>query len=148
MNWLTASFSELSGEQVYDLLKLRSDVFVVEQNCVYADMDDVDKHSQVIHLCGHENNTLLAYARVIPPGITYDVCSIGRVVTHFDYRDKKLGHQLIQRSLKLCAETWPNQPIKIGAQAHLTKFYEKHGFQVYSEVYLEDGIPHVDMIIE
>ena len=143
--WHLVPFSQLSTTQLYQLLKLRVDVFVVEQNCPYPELDGNDILHGVHHLLGYKNGELVACTRLLPAGTTNDSVSIGRVATKHNARGGGLGHQLMQQSIMHCQQLWPNEAIEIGAQEHLKPFYQQHGFVVTSEVYLEDGIPHVDM---
>lgn len=145
IQWHLVPFSQLSTTQLYQLLKLRVDVFVVEQNCPYPELDGNDILHGVHHLLGYKNGELVACTRLLPAGTTYDSVSIGRVATKHNERGGGLGHQLMQQSIMHCQQLWPNEAIEIGAQEHLKPFYQQHGFVVTSEVYLEDGIPHVDM---
>ncbi|OBU43710.1 GCN5 family acetyltransferase [Photobacterium phosphoreum] len=143
--WQCLPFEQLTTHQLYDLLKLRSDVFGVEQNCVYPDLDDHDRADSVYHLLGYANNKLVAYLRLLAPGVTYDNVSIGRVVVAPSQRKHGLGHQLLRKGLAHAGVIWPQQLIEIGAQQYLVDFYRSHGFTQTSDMYLEDGIPHVDM---
>ena len=145
ITWQLFPFEQLNNQQLYALFRLRIDVFVVEQNCAYAELDGKDTHPDVWHLLGYRGEQLVACARLLPPGISYDQCSIGRVVVHPEARGEGLSHQLLSQAIKHCHHFWPNNAIEIGAQAHLTALYQQHGFQPVSEPYLEDGIPHVDM---
>ena len=142
---LCLPFSELSSLQLYKILQLRSEVFVVEQHCIYQDIDDKDIKPGVHHLLLLENNTLLGYARLLPKGISYEAPSVGRILVPSAARGKGLGTKLIAYSLKHTLALWPNQAITIGAQSHLSKLYQQFGFIEVSEQYLEDGIEHVDM---
>lgn len=145
---VNSKFSELNTNELYDILKLRSEVFVVEQNCVYNDIDEVDKHPNVRHLMFKEDTTIVAYARLIPANVTYENVSIGRIVSSPSQRKRKLGHLIMTHALDICEQLWPNKSITLGAQYHLQKFYNKHGFMPSSEQYIEDGIPHIDMTLE
>jgi len=148
ITWHSIPFSELSTQQLYQLLKLRVDVFVVEQNCPYPELDGKDTLAGVEHLLGYADAELVACARLLPPGTSYDNTSIGRVATKQSARGDGLGHQLIKEALTRCEALWPNKTIDIGAQQHLKNFYASHGFETISEMYLEDDIPHVDMRLE
>ncbi|PST85787.1 GNAT family N-acetyltransferase [Photobacterium sp. NCIMB 13483] len=143
--WQCLPFDELTTHQLYDLLKLRSEIFCVEQNCVYPDLDDHDRAPNVFHLLGYVNNELVAYLRLLAPCVTYDNVSIGRVVVTPSQRKHGLGHQLLRQGLTHAEKIWPQQLIEIGAQQYLVAFYQSHGFTQTSDMYLEDGIPHVDM---
>lgn len=139
-------FNEFAPKQLYRVLQLRSEVFVVEQTCYYQDMDGLDLLPETRHFLLLDGLNIVAYTRVLAPGTSYSgYSSIGRIVSSPDYRGKGLGHQIVAESIKLCQELWPKYPIKIGAQAHLTEFYQQHGFKLIGEEYIEDGIPHVHM---
>ncbi len=151
VTWQTKTFSSLSINELYDLLKLRIDVFVVEQTCYYPDLDSnkgtLDRHPETLHLLGYKNNTLVAYLRILPKGQSYDdYISIGRVAIALTTRGEGIGHQLMKQALTLCQQYFPKQNIKISAQEHLIGYYQKHGFRQASDMYLEDEIPHVAMI--
>lgn len=145
ITWQCIPFSELSTSQLYQLLKLRVDVFVVEQTCPYPELDDKDHQAGVQHLMGFIEDELVACARLLPAGTTYDNVSIGRIATKQSARGNGLGHQLLTQSLQRCQQLWPDNTIDIGAQEHLKAFYQLHGFEQISEMYLEDDIPHIDM---
>ncbi len=144
MEWILKPFQDLTVFQLYALLRLRSEVFIVEQNCVYQDLDNKDEAS--FHLMGFENNELLAYTRLLPPGISYPYASIGRVVTSPKNRRKGTGKFLMEKSITETIRLFGNQPIKISAQLYLKKFYTSLGFVQASDTYLEDGIEHIEMI--
>ncbi|RYZ15967.1 MAG: GNAT family N-acetyltransferase [Chitinophagaceae bacterium] len=137
-------FTDLTPAELYALLRLRSEVFVVEQNCVFLDMDDQDQGS--LHLLGwREDGLLAAYTRLVPPGQIYAEMSIGRVVTSPRARGGGIGRLLMEESIRRCAEAFGPGPIRIGAQRYLERFYSSLGFVTVSEPYMEDGIPHVYM---
>ena len=136
-------FNELSTSELYSLLQLRSEVFVVEQNCVYQDVDGKD--NKAIHVLGYFDTELAAYSRLFDKGIYFEEASIGRVVVSPKLRDKKLGHDLMQVSIAAVNEHFKEHNITISAQEYLKKFYESHGFVQTSEMYLEDDIPHIQM---
>ena len=139
-------FNSLSLEELLSVLALRSEVFVVEQNCVYQDIDGKDK--KALHIVGYLNEEIVAYARIFDKGVIYpEYCSIGRIVTSFTERGKKIGHQLVEFSIKQCYKSFNGRAIKISAQAHLEKFYGLHSFYASGETYLEDGIPHIGMLL-
>lgn len=141
----TKSFAELSASELYSLLQLRSEIFVVEQNCAYQDCDGKDEMS--MHLLGFEDNVLVAYARLLPKGVSYEnYPSIGRVATKFSVRKKGYGKLLMLEAIKYCKEHFKIN-IKISAQAYLEKFYQDLGFVTISAPYLEDDIPHIAMIL-
>jgi ElaA protein len=183
IQWQWLAFEALSRDQLYELLRLRSEVFVVEQNCVFQDMDNLDQ--QAMHLLGvrvaagsaqvkeepaqragltelreqsplppslpggsvgQTKTELIAYVRCFPAGVTFDEASIGRVVTKPDARGGGLGHLLMAEAVKALQAEWGAQPIRIGAQAHLKSFYERHGFVDVGKPYIEDGIPHLEML--
>jgi ElaA protein len=154
MDWQLKLFQQLSVDQLYQVLKLRSDVFVVEQTCVYPDLDGRDQHAECRHLMAfvplkadQKAGALAAYARLFPPGVSYpEMSSIGRVVVNPQHRVRGLGHELMKRAVQEALALWPDFPIKISAQAHLEGFYAKHGFKTVGEGYLEDGIPHLPMV--
>ncbi|MGI9327546.1 MAG: GNAT family N-acetyltransferase [Pseudomonadales bacterium] len=142
------SFDGLSNQELYELLKLRAEVFVVEQNCVYLDLDGKDQHGH--HLLGLDSQRqLLAYARLLPKGASYpDYASIGRVVTAASLRGSGAGKALMQYALERASAMYENTALKISAQAHLEPFYRELGFLPQGEGYLEDGIPHLAMVRE
>lgn len=135
------SFSELSTGQLYEILRLRSEVFVVEQDCVYQDMDGLDQSS--LHVCEWKKDRLIAYTRLLAPSVDFeDASAIGRIITCPSVRRKGHGRPIIERSIKACEARWPSYPIKIHAQTYLLDFYETFGFVAYGEEFLEDGLPH------
>lgn len=144
IRWLLKKFQELTPYQLYAVLQLRNEVFVVEQNCVFQDADDKDQNSH--HLMGFHNDKLIAYTRLVPPGEIYEQASIGRVVTSPSARNSGAGKELIRQSIGFVYSLFGQQPIKIGAQLYLKKFYGSFGFKQISDVYLEDGIEHIYMI--
>ncbi|WP_277673571.1 GNAT family N-acetyltransferase [Piscibacillus halophilus] len=146
MNWNTKSFYELTHDELYDLLKLRVDVFVVEQNCPYPEIDGYDKVSK--HLFAEKEGQILAYCRIIPPKVKFDEASIGRVITHESTRRTGIGTELINRALEHIASAYHHPNVKIEAQSHLQSFYGQCGFRTISDEFLEDGIPHVEMLFE
>lgn len=143
LQWKIKSFETLSVNELYAILKLRSEIFVVEQNCVYLDIDGKDQLA--LHLFGEFDGKIVAYSRLFKPGITFDNASIGRVVVDANYRDRKWGHDLMQESIAGIQSQFGESKITIGAQLYLKKFYESHGFIQTSEMYLEDDIPHIEM---
>ncbi|MGY3568588.1 GNAT family N-acetyltransferase [Vibrio sp. SCSIO 43135] len=146
IEWQLKRFSELSQYELYELLKLRVNVFVVEQNCPYPELDDKDTHTEVHHLIGRQSGEIVACARLLPAGVSYSNISIGRIATKENVRGDGIGHKLVAKALLECEQLWPNKDIEIGAQAHLEHFYQAHGFKKSSPPYLEDGIPHIDML--
>jgi ElaA protein len=143
IKWKIKPFEALTAHEVYDLLKLRSEIFVVEQNCVYLDPDGKDKLA--LHLIGEYDGKVVAYSRLFDAGISFDYASIGRVVVDANYRDKKWGHDLMREAIAGIKANFGTDKITIGAQLYLKKFYESHGFVQTSEMYLEDDIPHIEM---
>ena len=141
--WQIKPFKTLTAEELYDILKLRSEVFVVEQNCVYLDIDGKDKLG--LHLFGELEGKIVAYSRLFKPGISFDNASIGRVVVDANYRDKNWGHELMHEAIAGIESHFGESLITIGAQLYLKKFYESHGFIKTSDMYLEDDIPHIEM---
>ncbi|MCO4798946.1 MAG: GNAT family N-acetyltransferase [Colwelliaceae bacterium] len=146
--WQVKSFNQLTLDELYDALKLRIDVFVVEQTCYYPDLDNLDRHPETLHVFKYNNNCeMIAYLRILPKGQCYkEHPAIGRVIIAETARGSGLAHELIAESIKICHKRFPNQTIKISAQEHLEKFYSRHGFTKCSEMYLEDGIPHISML--
>ena len=144
ITWTCKAFNNLSPGELYSILQLRNEVFVVEQNCVYQDCDNTDQLSH--HFMGFHQSKLVAYTRLIPPGVSYEEISIGRVVTSPSIRGSKTGKELMLRSIEKIHELFGKSPIKIGAQLYLKRFYKSLGFIQCSDVYLEDGIEHIKMI--
>lgn len=145
MEWTYKFFDELTTTELYDILWLRSRVFVVEQNCVYLDTDYKDQKSY--HLMGKINNILVAYVRILPPGLSYEEASIGRVITNPDFRGNGYGIDLMNLAIEKTLSQFNANSIKIGAQLYLHKFYSDLGFVQSGEEYLEDGIPHIEMLL-
>lgn len=137
-------FNDLSPQDLYDILRLRSEVFVVEQNCVFQDMDNKD------HACYHlmmRRSDLVAYARLVPAGVCYDEMSIGRVVTKATVRGTGIGKILMEEAIRMCIEKFGQGPIRIGAQCYAENFYRQLGFVPQGDIYDEDGIDHIEMIL-
>jgi ElaA protein len=145
MRWISKKFDELNPAELYAILRLRSEAFVVEQNCVFLDMDNKDQVCD--HFMGWEGEELLACARIVPPGISYVETSIGRIVTSLAARRKGIGRELVGRSIELLYALHGKTVIHIGAQYYLKGFYESFGFRVTGPVYLEDGIEHIEMLL-
>ena len=141
--WEIKPFEALSTKELYSLLQLRAEVFIVEQNCVYQDIDGKD--SKALHLLGKCDGKIVAYARLFKSGDYFENASIGRVVIGAGYRDKKWGHEMMQQAIKGIETHFNQNKITISAQLYLQKFYENHGFVQTSEMYLEDDIPHIQM---
>ena len=144
-NWTHKKFSELGPEELYAVLRLRSEVFVVEQNCVFLDMDNKDQLSH--HLMGWQDDVLVAYARIVPPGISYAEFSIGRIVSSPKVRNQGIGRVLVSKGIDLAYTLHGKGIIRIGAQYYLRGFYESFGFEKAGEIYLEDGIQHIEMLL-
>ena len=144
MNWILKKFDSLTPQELYSILQLRSEVFVVEQNCVFQDMDNKDQ--QCYHFMGWQNDLLFAYTRLVPPGLSYEEASIGRVVTSPAGRGSGIGKTLIEKSIEEVFNLYGKGSIKIGAQLYLKKFYTSFGFEQIGDIYDEDGIDHIKMI--
>ncbi|GAB3830349.1 GNAT family N-acetyltransferase [Pontibacter rugosus] len=141
---ISKAFAELTPFEMYDMLRLRSEVFVVEQTCVFLDMDDKDQKCQ--HLLMYKGDTLVATSRLVPKGISYpDAMSIGRIVTSVAVRGTGVGKILVDYSIEECYRLFGKESIKIGAQLYAKGFYESFGFVQSGEVYDEDGIDHIEM---
>jgi ElaA protein len=143
VKWKIKQFNELSLHELYSVLELRSEVFVVEQNCVYQDIDGKDQ--KAIHLLGEIDGILVAYARLFKPNDYFEQASIGRVIVKPSHRELKLGHDLMYQAITAIREKFKVDSITISAQLYLKKFYQSHGFVQTSEMYLEDDIPHIEM---
>jgi len=137
-------FNELSLEELYKILRLRNEVFVVEQNCVYQDADGKDV--KAIHLFMKDEDEIIAYVRIFKPGKYFDMSSIGRVVVHPKYRGQNLGKTIMKKAMGYVINDLKENNIKISAQTYLKKFYNELGFIEKGEEYLEDGIPHIKML--
>ena len=138
------TFQQLTIEELYQILRLRSEVFVVEQDCVYQDMDNKDQ--KALHVIGSKNGTVVAYTRIFKPGDYFDNASIGRVVVAEDQRKFGLGKKIMKASIQAVEQRFPQSPIEISAQSYLLKFYSDLGFSAFGDEYLEDGIPHTRMV--
>ena len=144
IQWTLKKFDDLSAIELYKIMQLRNEVFVVEQNCVYQDADNKDISSW--QFMGWANEKVVAFTRLLPPGLAYGQASIGRVVTSPSVRGSGIGKELMERSIKEIKNLFGEVPIKIGAQLYLQKFYTSLGFVQTSEIYLEDGIKHIEMV--
>jgi ElaA protein len=144
MNFRIKKFSELRLSELYAIMRLRQEIFVVEQACAYLDADGKDARS--VHVMGFDKNKLVAYARLVPPGISYKTPSIGRVVVASSHRGKKLAYKLMDACIKETLRRYKTRAITISAQLYLRDFYTKTGFVAVGEVYPEDDIPHIRMI--
>ncbi|CEL31972.1 MULTISPECIES: GNAT family N-acetyltransferase [Pseudomonas] len=145
IEWVCKHHSDLGKEQLYALLKLRSEVFVVEQKCAYPDLDGQDLEGDTYHLMGWEDDQLKAYLRLLDPQSQGGDVVIGRVITAPQARGQGVGHEMMEQALKQAEKHWPQVPIYLSAQAHLQGYYGKYGFVVAGEEYLEDDIPHIGM---
>ncbi|MBA4273215.1 MAG: GNAT family N-acetyltransferase [Pseudomonas sp.] len=145
IEWVCKHHSDLGKEQLYALLKLRSEVFVVEQKCAYPDLDGQDLEGDTYHLMGWEDDQLKAYLRLLDPQSQGGDVVIGRVITAPQARGQGVGHEIMEQALKQAEKHWPQVPIYLSAQAHLQGYYGKYGFVVAGEEYLEDDIPHIGM---
>lgn len=143
MQFVFKPYKQLTVDELYDSLQLRSAIFVVEQTCIYQDMDDKDKRAE--HLLGYDNGKLVAYARTLAPGISYKEASIGRVVVDSNQRGKSFGKELMQEAIKRTLDLYKTNEIVISAQYYLLKFYSELGFVAEGEIYPEDDIPHIKM---
>lgn len=147
MEWVLKSFKQLDIDELFELLKLRVDVFVVEQNCPYPEIDEKDRHADTLHLFGtKKNGELAAYLRILPPGLSFKETSFGRVVVTAQYRKQGISNTMVKKALEIIENRRPEKNIRIGAQVYLKQFYESHGFQCVSGEYFEDGIAHIDML--
>jgi len=144
MKFKVKKFNKLSVDELYDLLYLRQQIFVVEQSCIYLDADGIDK--ECLHLLGIENKKIIGYARIIPAGITYKTPSIGRVVVDEKYRGKGYAYSIMNKAIDVAVEELKAKKITISAQLYLKEFYEKIGFIVSGDVYLDCDLPHLKMI--
>ena len=144
IDWKFAAFDALTLSELYGVLQLRSEVFVVEQACVFQDMDGAD--TEAMHLLGTYGGKLVAYARCFAAGVKYKEASIGRLITRSDLRGSGAGHVLVRRAIDSVEQQWGPQAIRIGAQARLENFYRQHGFETSGGPYIEDGIPHIEML--
>ncbi len=143
LEWKIKRFETLSTKELYDILLLRAEVFIVEQNCVYQDIDGKDE--KALHLIGEDNGQIVAYARLFKPHDYFEQASIGRVIVKETARSQKLGHLLMREAIQVIKSHFDQRKITISAQLYLKKFYESHGFIQTSEMYLEDDIPHIEM---
>jgi ElaA protein len=145
LTFIHKPFSELTPYELYAILQLRNEVFIVEQNCVFQDADNKDQVS--LHVMCWQNDLLAGYTRLVPPGVAYDEASIGRVVTSPKVRHAGIGKLLMQYSIRTTYDAWGKTTITIGAQFYLRSFYSSMGFQQCSDIYLEDGIQHIKMFL-
>ncbi|HDR8183581.1 TPA: GNAT family N-acetyltransferase [Bacillus thuringiensis] len=146
MGWNLKKFDELTNIELYNLLKERTLVFVVEQNCPYPEVDGKDPFSY--HLFKENNGEIIAYLRIVPAGVSYQEISIGRVFVKKEYRGQGIAEELLKKGLDFIQNELKEKTVKIQAQDYLRKFYSSFGFQTISETYLEDNIPHIDMLLQ
>lgn len=146
ITWKTIPFNQLSLKLFHDIIQLREEVFVVEQICPYLDVDGKD--IDAFHVIGMDGEKVVATARILKPGVSYDEVAVGRVVVKENYRQHKLGHRLMEETISFIKAKFGLVPIRISAQTYLIKYYNSHGFEVISKEYLEDNIPHIQMLRE
>ncbi len=146
MNWHIKTFEELTNDELYGILKARVDVFVVEQKCPYEEIDNIDQ--KAIHYFAESNGNIAALVRILPKNTTYEEVAIGRVLVVEEFRGTGLGRTLMERAISFVQEEWNEKEIKIQAQTYLQAFYESLGFKQVSDVYEEDRIPHIDMLLQ
>ena len=145
MSWILKNFEELTNKELHDIYQLRVNIFIVEQNCPYPEIDGKDVNS--LHLFKTEGEVIVAYSRLLPPGLSYEQPSIGRVIVNEKFRGQGLGNELMSSAIKIVKEKWSGASIKIQAQSYLQSFYESLGFVQVTDEYLEDNIPHIDMLL-
>ncbi len=145
MDWIRKSFGELDAKELYTIIKTRVDVFVVEQRCPYHELDGHDDSAD--HLFCKDGEKIVAYARLLPKGTVYEQASIGRVLVHKQYRRQGYARELLEIAISHITDQWQETTIKIQGQEYLRHFYASFGFNEISDVYLDDGIPHVDMLL-
>jgi ElaA protein len=144
LTWHCKPFESLSAKELYNILRLRTSVFILEQNCLYQDVDGKD--IKALHLFATENENVIAYARIFAPGAVYEEASIGRVATAKEHRGKGLGIILMQKAMEFIKKEFDDPAVRISAQSYLIKFYSGFGFKISGNEYLEDDIPHTAMI--
>lgn len=145
LRWQWCKLGELSAEQVYAVLAARVAIFVVEQNCPYQDLDGLDGVAE--HLIAWSGTDVAGYLRVLGPGTRFDDPSIGRIITTKPFRGSGLGREVVAKGIERTRQLYPGRPVRISAQRYLEKFYGEFGFVVASEPYLEDDIPHIEMVL-
>ena len=146
IEWKCKPFAQLDTNQLYDLIKLRIDVFVVEQTCPYPELDENDRQAETLHIMGFTSDELICCARILAPGVRFKEPSIGRFAVAESSRHQGIGSALMLQCLLQMQNHWPEHDIRISAQRYLQKFYSSFGFQQTSDIYLEDGIPHIEML--
>ena len=147
MNWFTKRLENIDVQTFYDIIALRINVFIIEQKCLYEELDYKD--FKAMHLYAKdETQQIVAYLRILDPGVSYPEVSIGRVLVSPDKRALKMGRTLMEKGIQYVKEAYDQAPIRISAQAYLLNFYQSLGFKVVSEIYLEDDIPHIEMLLD
>jgi len=146
LSWDWKSFDELNKDELYEVLKFRQEIFIVEQKSWYVDADNLDQFS--LHLLVQNKLGLMGYLRLTPPGKKYKEASIGRVSIREDHRGKKLGDKLLSKGIEKSKQVYKSSSCRISAQEHLIAYYENHGFRVQGTPYDEDGIPHIEMLLD
>lgn len=142
--WQSTAFNQLLNTELYAILRLRQQVFAIEQDSLYLDLDNLDQGAR--HMLCWEGEQLIAYQRILAPGVSYPESSLGRIVVHPGARGQNLGREIVQRGIDHNLSAWPDHDIRINAQAYLRQFYRELGFIEDSDVYDEDGIPHIEML--
>ncbi len=146
MKWKhVKEFNSLTASDIYKILKLRQDIFIIEQDCIYEDIDNLDQSSE--HLMLFDGETLVAYSRIVPPGKKFEDYSIGRIIVEKGYRGKNFGREIVKKSLSILKERNADI-VRIEAQEYLLDFYTSLGFRAISDSYPVDGIPHIEMILQ
>ncbi len=146
IEWICKPFNQLGIDELYEIMRLRINVFVVEQSCPYSELDDKDRQGETLHIMGITGHQLIGYARILAPGISYKEPSIGRLVVDHPFRHQGIGHQLVLQCLKQIQTHWSDSDVRISAQQYLKAFYQNFGFSQISDGYLEDGIEHIEML--
>ena len=145
IDWEIKKFKELNSIKLYNIMRLRAEVFVIEQKCLYQDADGKDV--KAFHLSGYDSNgNLVAYARILPAGVSFKEVSIGRIVVPKKLRKKEIGNELMLKTLDVINKIYGNIPVRINAQSHLKNFYSNYNFDAMGKEYLEDDIPHIEML--
>ena len=146
MNVLIKHYTELSNDEFHDIIALRMAVFVVEQDCPYQDLDGLDKDAY--HMIVLENGETIGTLRILKPGVSYNETAIGRVVSHPDHRKRKMGHLMMEKAMAFVINEMGFDTVRLSAQTHLIDYYGRHGFKSTGKEYLEDGIPHTEMLFK